>query len=214
MIISSTRYSFILIWLFALPLLVQTEFFLKIWLGDKLPADLIIFVQMTILSAIINAINGPLWTAGQVNGKIKNYQIQISSLLILTFFLSWGALLCGATACWIPAIIFGINCIAWVYRVLYLKYVYKFSLRLYCKQALIRLFLLTIVTLVLAFMLENFFPKKFWSNSCVAVLSLCINIGVAFAVGLTNSERGLCIQKVKNLVNINIFSNNSTTLQR
>ena len=195
LIISATRYSFILIWLFALPLLIQTEFFLKIWLGSQLPVGLVTFVQLTILTAVVNGINGPLWTAGQANGKIKNYHLQISFLIFLTFVFSWIALKAGAPAVCVPVIIFGVSCLTWLYRVLYMKYVYSLSLKMYCSKSLIAIGLLTVTTWGFALMLKIALPDSWLGNIILCMGSFVVNLILSLFIGLTASERKASLQK-------------------
>ncbi len=197
LIISATRYSFLLVWIFALPLFIQAEFFLKLWLGAALPEDLVIFVKITVLSSVINAINGPLWTAGQSDGKIKIYQLWISSLLFLTFAFSWIALRCGGSARWIPAINLGITAITWAFRVLYLKHIYSLPLKQYLRNAVAVIIIISITSVVIPFLFKDMFSPSFAGNVIFLLSYSIVNLAISFKFGLRHSERDFCIRKIK-----------------
>ncbi|MBR7120250.1 MAG: hypothetical protein IKC77_08635 [Lentisphaeria bacterium] len=200
LVISASRYSFLLIWLFALPLLIQTEFLLKLWLGEKLPVDIIIFVRYTVLSSIVNTVNCPLWTAAFANGKVKGYHIGLSILIFLMFVLSYCALLMGATAKWVPGIIFGVNMLTWGYRVRYLKKVYGFPLKQYMKNAVKSIVLIMFISTSISIVLKNVFPTSFVFNILLGLTCLFVNLVFIFRLGLNYSERSYCIQKIKGVI--------------
>lgn len=200
LVISASRYSFLLIWIFALPLLMQTEFLLKLWLGEQLPVDIVIFVRFTVLSAVVNTINCPLWTAAFANGNVKGYHIGLSILIFLMFVLSYCALWCGATAKWVPGIILGVNILTWGYRVWYLKKVYGFPLKQYMSYAVKAMILIMFFSSALSIVLKNILPMSFVFNLVLGFLSLAVNLIFIFRLGLNDSERSYCLNKIKGIV--------------
>lgn len=118
---SCSKYSFLLIWLAALPVLMQTEFMLKLWLGEKLPKDAVIFTRLMMIYVLFDAICGPLWVAVQATGNIKRYQIEISAIISLSFVFSLIALNLGAPAYSVAAINTGVNGSTLLYRIFYLR---------------------------------------------------------------------------------------------
>ncbi|WP_175546192.1 MATE family efflux transporter [Epilithonimonas mollis] len=83
LIFTSSKLSFYLLAILALPVLINTEFILKIWLGDKLPHYVVSFTRIIVLSSLIDALSGPFWMSVYAYGKIKKYQVLISILLLL-----------------------------------------------------------------------------------------------------------------------------------
>ena len=117
----SSFISFCLIWICALPLLVFPEFFLGLWLKGELPPQLALFVQLTMIYLVFDALSGPLWMAVQATGRIAVYQVQVSLLIGSAFFISWVAFALGAPAWAVMAINAVVHALCLVYRIIYLQ---------------------------------------------------------------------------------------------
>ena len=117
----SSFISFCLIWICALPLLACPEFFLGLWLKGEFPPQLTLFVQLTMIYLVFDALSGPLWMAVQATGKISAYQVQVSLLIGSAFFISWIACALGAPAWAVMAINAAVNAMSHLYRIMYLS---------------------------------------------------------------------------------------------
>lgn len=84
LICAGSKYSFFLLWIFALPLLLETETILYIWLKtvpDYAPS----FLRYTISISLLSVISNTLVTAIQATGKIKKYQLIVGGLGMTIF---------------------------------------------------------------------------------------------------------------------------------
>ena len=129
--ISTSRYSFVLIWLIALPILLDPGAFLGIWLKGEMPPRLPGFTQLVLGAFVLEALSAPLWMAAQADGKIKFYQISVSLLILSGCAVSYFALRRGAGAICVPAIVLAVNVFALAFRLFYLKMRYRFPLARY-----------------------------------------------------------------------------------
>lgn len=87
-IYKGARFSFYLLLLLGLPVLIQTEYIVKLWLGH-IPEHTILFIKLTIIYAMSESLSGPLITAMLATGKIKNYQIVVGTLQVLNLPISY-----------------------------------------------------------------------------------------------------------------------------
>ena len=78
-----SKFTFYLMLLIALPILLETKFLLTLWLG-KIPSYTVVFCQLLLGYAIINSLNSGLPTLIQATGKIKYFQIFISTISLLS----------------------------------------------------------------------------------------------------------------------------------
>lgn len=98
----AAKFSFVLCYIMALPLIVNMDFILHLWLGN-VPMYTTEFCQLILACTVIDATTGIYNTAITATGKIRNYQIGIA----LSFFLD---LICAAFLLILgfhPAIVFG-----------------------------------------------------------------------------------------------------------
>lgn len=79
-----SKYSFLLIYFFAIPLILNINYILELWLGsDNIPLYTPEFVLLIIIFSLIDNLIGPLWTINQAQGDIKVYSIIVSTILLL-----------------------------------------------------------------------------------------------------------------------------------
>ena len=92
--LKSAKYSFFLIYIISLPVLLETKYIFSFWL-DEIPNKTIIFSRLIIINSILEVLNYPIVTLVQATGNIKFYQLTVGIILILNLplsilFLKWG----------------------------------------------------------------------------------------------------------------------------
>jgi O-antigen/teichoic acid export membrane protein len=78
------KFSFFLLMLLSIPIFLETDIILKLWLKD-VPEYAGIFVKLMVLFELTNCFTSTLSVAVQATGKIKYYQIFVGGVLLLTF---------------------------------------------------------------------------------------------------------------------------------
>ena len=82
-----TRFSFFLLFVLSLPLILEMDYVLHLWLAN-VPEYATEFCQLTLINSIFVFSNNLLPKIAWAYGKIRNYQIIISFVLFLNFPLS------------------------------------------------------------------------------------------------------------------------------
>ena len=72
-----SKISFYLLFFITLPLLIETDFVLQLWLKD-VPEYTILFCRLILINSLIESLSGPLITAAYATGHIKKLQIIVS----------------------------------------------------------------------------------------------------------------------------------------
>lgn len=80
--VQAAKYSYYLMLLLSLPLIVNMADVLSIWLTE-VPAYTGYFCALSLLSLLPNTIGGPIWTIVQASGQIKKYQITIGTVILM-----------------------------------------------------------------------------------------------------------------------------------
>lgn len=91
----SSRMSFYLLFVLALPVLFNTEYVMSLWLKD-VPEHAVLFVQLFLIFTLSECISQPLITAMYATGKIRDYQIIVGGLQLLNLPISYILLKLGA----------------------------------------------------------------------------------------------------------------------
>ena len=90
-----SKYAPFMMLLLAIPIYLNAEFILQIWLG-QVPEHTINFARITILYTLNELISLPLIRTKNATGKIRNYQIVVGGILLLTLPIAYIALWLGA----------------------------------------------------------------------------------------------------------------------
>ena len=93
----SARFSFLLLFFIAFPLLLETDFILQLWL-KTVPDNAVIFTQIMICISLIYTTANPCVIANQATGKVKIYQMVVGGILLLILPISYIVLKLGAPA--------------------------------------------------------------------------------------------------------------------
>ena len=108
LIFQTSRFSYFLLFIIALPLYLCMPFVLKVWL-DIVPEYTVVFCRWMLVFVLIDAVSAPLWISVQAIGKIRSYQLLMSALIFLNIPLSWLLLRLGKDAEWVMQVRVGIN---------------------------------------------------------------------------------------------------------
>lgn len=106
LIINSSKYSYLLLFLVVCPFCFNSSYVLKLWLGIP-PHYASEFTICFLIYALIESLAAPLWMAIQATGKIKKYQILVSLLVSLNIVISYIFLKLG----FYPLVVIEIKCL-------------------------------------------------------------------------------------------------------
>lgn len=201
LVYAGCRYSFFLLSIISIPIMVNLDFLLYLWL-DTVPAYTIEFLFFALIAALINSMASPLVTAMQATGKIKTFQITICIIMLCELPLAYITLLLGYKPyiAMIPTII--VVTIGLIARFILLKQLVKaYSIKYFILHIFIRNVLIAIGCILLSFFInKNFTDKNFLSfilTSFIAFLITCIGI---YMFGVSSKEKIIINKKIKYLL--------------
>ena len=94
LVCKGAKYSYLLYFFFALPIILEAPALLQLWLG-MVPAHTVPFVRIALLSTLFVAIGTPFVNAIFATGDVKRYEIMASITNVLAFPLSYLAFKMG-----------------------------------------------------------------------------------------------------------------------
>lgn len=181
----ATRYSFFLVIICTIPLYFESERLLDLWLENP-PYYSKEFCDYMMLICIFDALSGPLWMSVYATGKIKKYQIIISSILFLNFPISIICMAVGLSPVWAIFVRFIITVAAYIYRLSYMIKKMKMPLNEYFIGVLKPCCLVFIPAIVVITLLHHFINLHTVIMTAIFLLIVC---GIILTIGLNNNER-------------------------
>lgn len=88
LIFQGSRLSYYILLLLILPILCNTHFILKLWLG-QVPEHTILFTQLILLFSLNESLANPLINVMLATGRIKKFQIIVGGINLLNLPISY-----------------------------------------------------------------------------------------------------------------------------
>lgn len=202
LIYNSTKYSFYLFAFISLPILMTTEYLLKIWLGD-IPDHTVTFVQLTLIFALLDTLSHPSGIAQAATGKIRNYQLVVSGLQLLNLPISYIFLKLGniPETILIISIIIEIVCI--YARTYMLAKLVPIDIVYFIKHIIFKTLIVFITALILPLIGKNLIHiDNIGSFIILIIISLLSTTISILIIGCNKEERSFIFNKTATLLNI------------
>lgn len=194
------RFSFYLLLLLSLPIFVEAEQVLKIWLG-KIPPHTVNFVRLIIIYAMVEAISTTLITLMLATGNIKKYQIVVGGTQLLNFPVALVLLYFGAEPEYtmVATILIAVACM--VFRLKMLNAMVGLPVLTFLKSVISNIAIVTILAALLPMcILWGMGPTLVRFFISVVCCLGCTCLSVCF-IGCSHSERTMIMGKVFNILN-------------
>ena len=193
----SSRMSFFLLFLIALPVIFNADYLLSIWLKE-VPEHSSLFVQLFLIFALSESLSNPMITAMLATGNIRNYQLVVGGIQLLNLPVSYVCLRMGAIpeVTVIVAIIISQICM-WA-RLLMLSKATGFPVLPFLEEVYFSvLFKVVCGSLVVPLILEAAKPAGFVGFLISASVCVLWSMLVIMTLGLQSDERKWLVNKIK-----------------
>lgn len=197
LIFNSGKFTFFLLWLICLPVMLRIDNILLFWLGN-VPDWTAQFVIWILIFNLINcSFCDPMWQGIQAIGELKKYVAIGSFIYFLAFPITWIAFKFNGS----PLLAFQILvlvriCYFIITTLIFRKYSY-FSLYKYAQSVLSPVLKVVIVSLILSFLINEVMPYDFISTLIVCLLTVFLVGFSIYIVGLNLNERVLLLETIK-----------------
>lgn len=194
-----SKFSFYLVLLLSLPIIINADFILGIWL-KKVPEYTVIFTQLTLVVMLLSALSKPLITAQNATGNVRNYQLIVGGINMLNLPGSFFCLYLGCDPQSVVIVAIVVELFAFMARVYMLpKTIPSFSPLKFLKDIGLRCLLVAVMASVPAIIVDYYLPESFWTFVFNVLFSICISSVVILYFGCTYNERTMILSKAKNI---------------
>jgi len=193
---NGSKITFFLLWIFALPMIVEMDYILDIWLVD-VPDHAVLFTQLALIESIIMSLSLPLTTAARATGNMRLYEITLGSIQIGLFLVAWLVLASGAPAYSVFLVAISANVVMFVVRLYIVELLTGLSMRKYLISVLIPMTVFVVTTLVPVVALSLYRSENFLSVFTLFIISICVSIAAMYCIGLDRNHRAIAKTFVK-----------------
>lgn len=202
LVFTSSKYSFLLLLLFALPLMIETRMVLNLWLSE-VPEYTVDFVRIILGVSMVDALAGPFIISVQATGDVRKYHFIVGNSLILTVVAAYVALKLGCT----PQDVFWVQLIMIVLTLLVRLWIVKPMIKIRASDFISKV----VLRVLLVFSLSVFPPSLIYhfmfGNSSIfrflfVLLSSVVTVGgMSYIVGMEKKERAFVNVRVVGYLN-------------
>ena len=200
LIFKTSKFSFFLLWFFVLPLGLNAQTVLQVWLSE-VPDYSIVFLRLILVFSLIDAIMGPLWMVSYAIGNIRNYQIVAFIFAFITLPLAYVMFKFGMPP-FIIILLRILNNLGFsLWRLFYLRKRMEFPVFDFVKKILIPSLLLSLITLIISFISFHLTRRnvilQFFVSCCVTII---MNFIFLFFIGCDKGEKKFIVGILKKII--------------
>lgn len=192
LIFYSSKLSFFLLFVLSLPVILEADEILALWLVE-VPEYTVTFFRLIIITTMIDAISNPIITSVEATGNIKKYQTVVGSILLLILPVSYVVLKLGAAPYAVFIVHIVMSAVAFTARLRMGSVVTGFLCMDFIKCVLLPIIGVVIISAIIP-MLVHFAMPLGWIRmlvvGCISVL--CVAVGV-YLIGLQHNEREILL---------------------
>jgi O-antigen/teichoic acid export membrane protein len=188
LIFSSSKFSYFLLLLFIVPLIIEAKFVLSVWLKE-VPEHTVLFTRLVLIDILICSLSGPLQILAQATGKVRKYQLVVSIILLLNLPVSYLLLKMGHApeSTFIVSIL--LSTIALFARLIVLKTLTMFPVTAFLNKVFLTVITVTIFTVPIPIFTHKLISHTLLQFLLVTASSAVSLIIAVWFIGLSNLER-------------------------
>jgi O-antigen/teichoic acid export membrane protein len=188
LITGGSKITFFLLWVFALPMIIEMEAILGVWLAT-VPADAVLFSQLSLVEALILSISMPLTAAARAPGKMKGYELSLGTIQIGIFITAWAVIAAGAPAYSVFVVAILANILMFGVRLYLIKRLIAFPIAAFLKSTALPVMAIILVTALPIYIFNKILPKGFYWASLLIFISFVLSTVAMYYIGLDKEWR-------------------------
>lgn len=196
LIYTSSKLSFSLLFLFVLPLFIEADWILEVWL-KSVPDHTVAFLRLSLLIMLFSPLVNPIETANNATGQIRKFQIVVGSFNIFIVILSYITLKLGYPPESVFIVQLVISTIVLFVKLFLVKKKINLSLRDYTSKVLLRLMLVVIASSIIPVAFYCSFDSTTPIRLLIIVICVFSVIISSYFLGLSKYEQAILLSKIQ-----------------
>jgi len=191
---SISKISVCFLYMMALPLCIEIDYVLKLWLGDNVPEHTNSFVIIILLTNAVLVLMGALATLVHASGEMKKYQVVGSTVKIISVPAAYFLLKLDFSPEWALVMVLLFDVIGLFIGMFIIKGIMKFSIRDYLKNVIFPMIIPVMTSFFIALFIHNIMQPGIARLLVVTLLSCCSLAITFYIIGFNYSEKKLVNQ--------------------
>ena len=199
LVFRSSKFTFFLLLVLSLPIFVETDFILTLWLKN-VPDWTVPFLRLMLCIIIVDAVANPFMVSVAATGRVKLYQSVIGGTMMLIVPVSYFVLKLGGNPTAVFFIHLAFTLITFVIRLFIVRPMLRFRISDYLNVCIKRILLVLLPSLVTIFAVKCLIPEGNMYSLITIIASVCIAVLYSYVLGMSNNERKVINQRITNYI--------------
>lgn len=194
----SAKLSFFLISLISIPILIEVELILKIWLTN-VPEYTVVFSSLSIILALLWPLSNPLMMAIQATGNIRRYQLVTGVLMFSIFPFSYLFFKFSFPPVVAYYIAIATEIFSFIARLYFANKLLGFSIVHFLKNVIVKVVYVFFLSLLVPLSIKSFMVESVFRLLLIVFTSLTWSTFIIYIYGLSGHEK-LLVRKLINRI--------------
>jgi O-antigen/teichoic acid export membrane protein len=194
-----SKFTFFLMWLFTLPLIIELETVLNIWLVD-VPQETYLFTRLALIEALLLSVSLPIATAARAPGDMKQYELSLGGIQFLIMLFSYLFLKFGFASQSVYWIAIVANVVMFWVRLSIVSKLVGLDVREFTHKVIHPLFIIIALSATVSYSAHELirFESGILSAVVRVAISMAVSTGAMFMIGIEKPWRDKIIVVVRN----------------
>lgn len=199
LVFRGAKMSYLLLLTLSLPIVFEAPLVLEVWLKE-VPEGTALFLRIILFTALLNTLSNPLIVSMHASGIVRNFQIVVGGLSLLTLPLVYVACKLGYDAYMGLVVVLVMEFLCHLARLYMLRRIVGFPARSFFCVVTLRMMVVTLFAMPLPWFAYTHIELAGlrFATVCVASLVSCMVLGLYGA--LDAEERGFVVEKVQTIL--------------
>lgn len=188
LVCKGAKFSYMLLFVFSLPFLFETEFILRVWL-KQVPDYAALFTRLAFIQAMAGVLGNTCYTACLATGNIKKYTLYVSSVAVMVFGFTW---LCYALGTPVETVYY-IYIIDWIIllfvKLFQAKKLTGLNPTKFFDEVVVKILAVSALSLISPCLICHYVEPSIYRFFFSSIVSILISLGIVYRIGLTSGER-------------------------
>lgn len=197
----SSKFSVLALALFAVPLIIEMDEVLKLWLKDDIPPYTMRLAQFILLLSIVYQYSVGIMSAIQATGRIRNYQITIGCILFMNIPIAYIVLKLGYPVYYTTMAFVVLEIISLCVRIFMVKCLTGMKINDYYKNVILPSLVIILIPMSFALIIHSILD-----SSLIRLIAVTLTYGLFFTAlmfrfAFEENQRDAIYLKLKQFIN-------------
>lgn len=203
LLIRSSKFSFFILFIVVLPLILETAFVLKLWLGTP-PEHTVSFVRLMLIAALLFTLSNPIIVSVHATGIIKKFQIVEGTMLLTIVPIAYLLLkFCSISPELVFIVHISIEILTQYIRLKIVLPMIGLGMRTYFRQVIVPVIFVAVLSPLIPYIFFTYIEDEWRQFFVICFTCLLCTIVFIYILGCTASERNFLISKISATLNKN-----------